>query len=91
MKTTKTDVEDFIGKAPTKNTEEQTDTQSPRRGVKPGIAKKLQPFNLPVTYQDLIQRLADNTFNAEPGKGNKSEFMRRLVEQEAKRQKVKID
>jgi hypothetical protein len=52
---------------------------------------KRQNFYLPEAWFDFIQRLADDAFNARPGKGNKSEYVRGLIEADARKRKIEIE
>jgi len=98
MKATKgKQIDDFIDGAASdqvgkEKKEEMKKKPERKRGNPSRIPKKLQSFNLPKCFQDgVIQKLADNMFNSDEGRGNKSEFLRRLIEDEAKRQGVEIN
>lgn len=88
MTTKKKTVDDFIGdaKADQPGRQKKTTPASTETRGRPGAEEpmKIQNFYLPVSLIELIQKMADSFSNAAPGKGNKSQFGRKVFEDLAK-------
>jgi hypothetical protein len=94
LKTKENKLDQFVAGAAADKPERRnisSSTGGAQRGRPPAEEPmKRQNFYLPDAWFDFIQRLADDAFNARPGKGNKSEYIRGLIEADAKKRKIDI-
>jgi hypothetical protein len=99
MSTEKKNVDDFIsGAAADRNSSKPTPKKTPQRTApassegrgRPASDEpmKIKNFYLPIALIQLIQDMADQDSNADPGKGNTSQFARKFFEAEAKKRKL---